>query len=115
MRKQHDRFVCGYSQPLKSDQLDHRSTTLVKTRHPVGPYSRTMPRLFCLRCAGGGGSYDLGTPVPTAAYGIETTRAGHTRSFHIREPSHRKAGSILTFLSNHGEYLHLFNQLWQLS
>jgi len=42
----------------------YRGTSLIRKRHPVGPYSRTMPRLLWRSWGGGAVSYQRGTPVP---------------------------------------------------
>ena len=48
--------VPGYEPP-------YRATSLIRNRHPVGPYSRTMPRLLWW-CEGGVAvSFERGTPV----------------------------------------------------
>jgi len=41
----------------------YRGTSLIRNRHPVGPYSRTMPRLIWWCWGGVEVSYERGTPV----------------------------------------------------
>jgi len=41
----------------------YRGTWLIRNRHPVGPYSRTMPGLLWWSWGGGAVSYDRGTPA----------------------------------------------------
>jgi len=41
----------------------YRGTSLIRNRHPTGPYSGTMPRVLGGSWGGRGGSYERGTPV----------------------------------------------------
>ena len=45
----------------------HRGTSLIRNCHPVGPYSRTLPRLLWPFYRGGSFLYERGTPVQTVA------------------------------------------------
>jgi len=42
----------------------HRVTPLIRKRHPIGPYSRTMPRALWKSYGEAAVSYERGTPVP---------------------------------------------------
>ena len=43
--------------------VEYRVTSLMRNRHPVGPYRGTMPRLLWRSYGGGEVSYERGTPV----------------------------------------------------
>ena len=48
---------------------DHyRGSSLIRNRHPVGPYSRTMPRLLWRSWGWGAVSYERGSPVSLAGF-----------------------------------------------
>jgi len=59
----------------------YRGTSLVRNRHPVGPYSRTMPRLLWWPRGGGAVSYERGTPVGVDRAAWDLTRFVGSNTF----------------------------------